>query len=27
LVKDFIDFCQSAEGQQVAEDNGYIAVK
>ena len=27
LVKDFIDFCQSAEGQQIVEDNGYIAVK
>jgi phosphate transport system substrate-binding protein len=27
LVKDFIDFCLSAEGQQIVEDNGYIAVK
>jgi len=27
LVKDFIDFCQSVEGQQIVEDNGYIAVK
>lgn len=27
LVKDFIDFCQGAEGQQIVEDNGYIAVK
>ncbi len=27
LVKDFIDFCQSTEGQQIVEDNGYIAVK
>jgi phosphate transport system substrate-binding protein len=27
LVKDFIDFCQSAEGQQIVADNGYIAVK
>jgi phosphate transport system substrate-binding protein len=26
LVKDFIDFCQSKEGQQVVEDNGYIPV-
>ncbi len=26
LVKDFIDFCQSSEGQQIVADNGYIAV-
>ena len=26
LVKDFIDFCQSTEGQKVVADNGYIAV-
>jgi len=24
LVKDFIDFCQSTEGQQIVKDNGYI---
>ena len=27
LVKDFIDFCQSTEGQQIVAENGYIAVK
>ncbi len=27
LVKDFIDFCQSPEGQQIVAENGYIAVK
>jgi phosphate transport system substrate-binding protein len=26
LVKDFIDFCLSAEGQQIVADNGYITV-
>lgn len=26
LVKDFIDFCLSTEGQQIVADNGYIAV-
>jgi phosphate transport system substrate-binding protein len=26
LVKDFIDFCQSTEGQQIVAENGYIAV-
>ncbi len=26
LVKDFIDFCQSTEGQQIVADNGYIAM-
>lgn len=27
LVKDFIDFCQSTEGQQIVAENGYITVK
>jgi phosphate transport system substrate-binding protein len=27
LVKDFIDFCQSTEGQAIVAENGYIAVK
>lgn len=27
LVKDFIDFCLSADGQEIVADNGYIAVK
>ena len=26
VVKDFIDFCLSSEGQQIVADNGYIAV-
>ena len=27
LVKDFIDFCQSTEGQQIVTNDGYIAMK